>query len=121
VVQLTVKPKDEPLLGGAKLRGVLDQSFENGLEFERRAADDLEHVGGRGLLLQRLAQLVEQARISETSRRTACARWRKMFSTMMTVASTMMPRSIAPIDSRLADSPRKTVMMRNNAAGIAST
>ena len=43
-----------------------------------------------------------------------------MFSIMMTVASTMMPRSIAPIDSRLADSPRSTVMMtaRNNATGM---
>ena len=31
-----------------------------------------------------------------------------MFSTMMTVASTMMPKSMAPIDSRLADSPLST-------------
>ncbi len=38
----------------------------------------------------------------------AAARWRKMFSTMITVASTMMPKSIAPIDSRLANSPVKT-------------
>jgi len=50
-VPLTVRSKDEPLLGGAKLRRVLDQSFENGSEVEGRAADDLEHVGGRGLLL----------------------------------------------------------------------
>src|SRR4029453_13327746 len=57
---------------------------------------------------------------SETSRRTARARWRKMFSTMMTVGSTRVPGSIAPIDSRLADSPRRTVMItaRNNATGI---
>ena len=50
----------------------------------------------------------------------SCARWRKMFSIMMTVASTMMPRSIAPIDSRLADSPRITVIItaRNSATGI---
>ena len=43
-----------------------------------------------------------------------------MFSTMMTVASTMMPRSMAPTDSRLADSPRSTVMMtaRNSATGM---
>src|SRR5215831_19114440 len=41
---------------------------------------------------------------SESWRRTACARWRKMFSTMMTVASTMMPRSIAPIDLRYRNS-----------------
>ena len=33
------------------------------LQIERRAADDLEHVGGGGLLLQRFAQLVEQARV----------------------------------------------------------
>jgi len=33
------------------------------LQIEARAADDLEHVGGGGLLLQRLAQLVEQARV----------------------------------------------------------
>ena len=32
-----------------------------GSEIAGRAADDLEHVGGGGLLLQRLAQLVEQA------------------------------------------------------------
>ena len=34
-----------------------------------------------------------------------------MFSTMITVPSTMMPRSMAPTDSRLADSPRATVIM----------
>src|SRR5262249_37260022 len=31
------------------------------LQFTRRTADDLQHLGGCGLLLQRLAQLVEQA------------------------------------------------------------
>jgi hypothetical protein len=30
------------------------------LQIERRAADDLEHVGSGGLLLQRFSQLVEQ-------------------------------------------------------------
>ena len=38
-----------------------DQRFEHRLQIEGRAADDLEHVGGGGLLLQRFAQLVEQA------------------------------------------------------------
>src|SRR5215469_520002 len=33
---------------------------------QSRAADDLEHVGGRGLLLQRFAQLVEQARVLDS-------------------------------------------------------
>jgi hypothetical protein len=56
VVQLTVRPEDEPLLGRAKLRRVFDQSFENRLEVERGAADGLEHVGGGRLLLQRLIQ-----------------------------------------------------------------
>ena len=37
-----------------------DQRVEHGLKIEGRAADDLEHVGGGGLLLQRFAQLVEQ-------------------------------------------------------------
>src|SRR5262245_37909894 len=48
----------------------LDQRVEHGLQIEGRAADDLEHIGGSGLLLERfgevvsaLAQLVEQARI----------------------------------------------------------
>ena len=40
-----------------------DQRVEHGLQIEGRAADDLEHVGGRGLLLQRFAQLVEQSRV----------------------------------------------------------
>ena len=33
------------------------QCVEHGLKIEGRAADDLEHVGGRGLLLQGLAQV----------------------------------------------------------------
>jgi hypothetical protein len=33
------------------------------LQIEGRAADQLEHIGRGGLLLQRLAQLVEQAGI----------------------------------------------------------
>ena len=35
-----------------------DQRIEHGLQIERRAADDLEHVGGGGLLLQRFGQIV---------------------------------------------------------------
>src|SRR5262249_199048 len=38
----------------------LDQGIQHALQVERRAADHLEHVRGSGLLLQRLAQLVEQ-------------------------------------------------------------
>ena len=39
------------------------KGIENRLEIEGRAADDLEHVGGGGLLLQRFAQLVKQPRV----------------------------------------------------------
>ena len=37
-----------------------------------------------------------------------CDSRRKMFSIMMTLASTIRPKSIAPTDSRLADSPRSS-------------
>src|SRR5262245_30335891 len=35
--------------------------LQDGLQIERRATNELEHIGGGGLLLQRLAELVEQA------------------------------------------------------------
>jgi hypothetical protein len=40
-----------------------DQGIEHSLQVKGRAADDLQHVGGGGLLLQGFAQLVEQARV----------------------------------------------------------
>ena len=50
-------------IGLAQPHRGFNQRVEHRLQIERRAADDLEHVGGRRLLLQRLAQLVEQARV----------------------------------------------------------
>ena len=49
-----------------------------------------------------------------------CVNRRKIASTIITVASTTSPKSIAPTDSRLADSPRSTRMMtaKNSAKGI---
>ena len=44
----------------AQSGGRLDQRVEYNLEIKGRAADDLEHIGGGGLPLQGLAQLVEQ-------------------------------------------------------------
>ena len=43
-----------------------------------------------------------------------------MFSTMMTDESTMMPKSTAPIDSRLADLPRRnsTAKANSSASGM---
>ena len=53
-----------------KLGCGFNQCLQNQLQIERRAADHLEHVGGRGLLLQRLGEvagarlhLVEQAHV----------------------------------------------------------
>src|SRR5262249_15437205 len=50
-------------LGLADAHRIFQHRVEYRLQFARRAADDLEHVGGSGLLLQRLAQLVEQPSI----------------------------------------------------------
>jgi hypothetical protein len=41
----------------------LGKRIEHRLQIEGRAADHLEHVGGSGLLLQRLTQFVEQPRV----------------------------------------------------------
>ena len=40
-----------------------DQRIKHDLQIKGRAADDLEHVGGGGLLLQQFAQFIEQARV----------------------------------------------------------
>ena len=56
-------PTDAGLIRLAQLGSRRSQRVEHGLQIERRAADDLEHVGGGGLLLQGFAQLVEQARV----------------------------------------------------------
>src|SRR5262249_8290140 len=39
------------------------ESVKHGLQIECRAAYHLEHVGGRGPLLERLAQLIQQAHV----------------------------------------------------------
>ena len=59
------------------------------------------------------------ARLPSSGRRSATSR-RKIASTMITVASTIRPKSMAPTDSRLADSPRSTRMLtaKNSANGM---
>jgi len=47
----------------AKSHGVLQHRLEHRLQLAGRARNDLQHIGGRGLLRQRLAQLVKQARV----------------------------------------------------------
>ena len=50
--------EDRTAIGAAQFDRGLDQRFENALEIESRTTDDLEHVGGRGLLRN---QLIEPA------------------------------------------------------------
>src|SRR5262249_22491011 len=56
-------PSNGSLVGVAQACRRFNQRLQHRLEVKGRAADDLEHVGGGGLLLQRFAQLVEQARV----------------------------------------------------------
>src|SRR5262249_61270201 len=65
---VAIAPPDNARIRFAQTSGRLDQRVKHGLQIEGRSADDLEYVGGGGLLLQRfgeviraLAPLVEQA------------------------------------------------------------
>jgi len=61
--KFTLTLEQKGMISLAQPRRRLDERIEHGLQIEGRAADDLEHVGGGGLLLQRLAQLVKEPRI----------------------------------------------------------
>src|SRR5215831_12033852 len=63
LVDSTLLPVNFGHVGLAESSRRLHQRVQNDLQIEGRAADDLEHIGGGGLLLQQLAQLVEQPRI----------------------------------------------------------
>src|SRR5215831_10132893 len=49
--------------GLANARGILQRFLEHRPQFAGRRADDAQYIRGGGLLLERLAQLVEQARV----------------------------------------------------------
>ncbi len=49
-------PEDRSFIRVAQPGRRADQRIEHGLQIEGRAADHLQHIGGGGLLLQRLAQ-----------------------------------------------------------------
>jgi hypothetical protein len=55
-IEIPVLPVDEPLIRGAELHGILDQTLQHRLETGCGAADDVEDLGGRGLLRQRFRQ-----------------------------------------------------------------
>ena len=48
---------DHGLIGIAKPRGGLDHRIEHRLQIEGRAADDLQHVAGRGLVFQQFLKI----------------------------------------------------------------
>src|SRR5262249_48028960 len=56
-------PGNGGFVGFTKSSGGFDKRLQYRLKIEGRAADDLKHIGGSGLLLQGLAQFVEQAGI----------------------------------------------------------
>ena len=61
-------PGNRALVGVAQTCRRFDQRLQHRLEVEGRSADDLEHVGGGGLLLQRFAQILVRACTSSNSR-----------------------------------------------------
>ena len=92
-----------------------EQRQEAGDDDRGREEDRLRDLGRGRQIVASLP--VSPSGAGGSAARSACRprpRWRKMFSTMMTVASTMMPKSMAPIDSRLADSPLSTSITTAN-------
>ncbi len=63
VIMATFGSRQDGHIGFAQPGRRLHQRIKNGLQIESRPADDLEHVSGSGLLLERFAQFIEQARI----------------------------------------------------------
>src|SRR5262249_36742644 len=61
----------------AEPNGRLHQRVEHLLQIEGRAADELEHVSRRRLLLQRLLGLVEQPRVLDRDQRLVAERFRQ--------------------------------------------
>src|SRR5262245_51083137 len=53
-------------LGIAQPRRRLGQCVEESLQIKRRTTDDLEHISGGGLLLQRFAQLMEETGVLDS-------------------------------------------------------
>ena len=64
------KPHDAEF-GFANSGRVSQHSIEHRLKFAGRAADDAQHLGGRGLLLQGFAQFIEQPDVLNRDHRLA--------------------------------------------------
>src|SRR5204863_32978 len=61
--QFTVEGAKRPECSIAKFHRLLDNRIEYRRKVARRRVDDPQHLGGRGLLLQRLARLGDQPRV----------------------------------------------------------
>ena len=59
----TIIPMHDAKVCAAHLHRIRQHSVEHRPQIAGRTTDDLEHVSGGGLLLQRFAQLVEQSRV----------------------------------------------------------
>ena len=62
MIGIAVPSEDDSSMCSAQPRRGIDKAVQHRLQIEGRPANDLEHVGGRGLLLQRLAQLAPEPR-----------------------------------------------------------
>ena len=61
--QLAVEQKQAPKRRAAERVRLVQDRLEDRRELARRAVDDLQHLGGGGLLLQCLARLVDEPRV----------------------------------------------------------
>ena len=60
---LAIKSKQSPVCRLAQTDCLFEHGIEHRPEVSGRRINDLQHLGGRGLLLQRLARLGDQPRI----------------------------------------------------------
>ncbi|MGA9302144.1 MAG: hypothetical protein WBW45_18100, partial [Bradyrhizobium sp.] len=63
------RKSEVPGIGVAEPSCLFDHRFEDRFQIARRRIDDAQHFGSRGLSLQRLLRLVEQARVFDGNRR----------------------------------------------------
>src|SRR6185369_17644621 len=63
MVEAIPRDPDGGALGTTEPRRRTDERVQHSLQVESGAADDFQDIGGRRLLLQRLAQFVEQPRV----------------------------------------------------------
>src|SRR5262245_51412145 len=71
-VSVSLWTMDSCAVSFTELRGRLDERVEHNLQIECRATNDLKHVGGGRLLLQRFSQLIQQSRILDRDHGLCC-------------------------------------------------